>query len=135
MTDGPTESSLDQILIRDLQFRCIVGVDREERRDRQDIVVQIALCLDLRKAGTTDAIEDTVDYKALKKEILHMVEASRFRLIEALAERIADICLTRDRVASVEVTVEKPGALRFARTVGVRIVRKRDNGDACVRAV
>jgi D-erythro-7,8-dihydroneopterin triphosphate epimerase len=127
MTDAGTEPPLDQILIRDLQFRCIVGIDPEERRDKQDITAQITLEADLRKACRTDAIEDTVDYRALKKEILHMAESSHFYLIEALAESIADICLSRERVVRVEVIVEKPGALRFARTVAVRIVRARNH--------
>ena len=126
MTDARNKPSLDQILIRDLQFRCIVGIDPEERRDKQDITAQITLDVDLRKAGRTDAIEDTVDYRALKKEVLHMAENSQFRLIEALAENIASICLTRQRVTRVEVIVEKPGALRFARAVAVRIVRMQD---------
>jgi dihydroneopterin aldolase/D-erythro-7,8-dihydroneopterin triphosphate epimerase len=130
MIDAPKQPPLDQILIRDLQFRCIVGVDQAERHDKQDVVAQIALHVDLRRAGRTDAIEDTVDYRALKKEILQMAENSRFCLIEALAESIADICLSRDRVARVEVTVEKPGALRFARMVGVRIIRTPEGRDA-----
>jgi len=130
MTDGRKQSSLDQILIRDLQFRCIIGIDPEERRDKQDITAQITLDVDLRKAGRTDAIEDTVDYRALKKEVLHMAENSQFRLIEALAENIASICLTRERIARVEVIVEKPGALRFARAVAVRIVRMQDRSHA-----
>ena len=123
MTDARKEPPLDQILIRDLRFRCIVGIDPEERRDKQDITAQITLDVDLRKACRTDAIEDTVEYRALKKDILQMAEDSQFYLVEALAESIATICLTRDRVARVEVIVEKPGALRFARTVAVRIVR------------
>lgn len=130
MTDRPREASPDRIVIRDLQFRCIVGVDPEERRDKQDITAQITLHVDLRRAGVTDAIEDTVDYRALKKEILHMAENSQFRLIEALAESIAAICLARDRVACAEVVVEKPGALRFARTVAVHIVRIRSRPHA-----
>ncbi|MBN1507995.1 MAG: dihydroneopterin aldolase [Sedimentisphaerales bacterium] len=127
MTDARQEPPLDQILIRDLQFRCIVGVDAEERREKQDIKVQITLDVDLHKACRTDAIEDTVDYRALKKDILRMAESSRFRLVEALAQNVADICLTRERIVRVEVIVEKPGALRFARTVAVRIVRARDS--------
>ncbi len=123
MTDAGKEPPLDQILIRDLRFRCIVGIDPEERRDKQDITAQITLDVDLRKASRTDAIEDTVDYRALKKDILRMAENSQFNLIEALAQSIADICLSRPQVARVEVVVEKPGALRFARTVAVRIVR------------
>jgi FolB domain-containing protein len=128
MTDAGREPQRDQILIRDLQFRCIVGIDPEERRDTQDITAQITLEADLRKACRTDAIEDTIDYRALKREILHMAENSHFYLIEALAAGIADICLSHERVVRVEVTVEKPGALRFARTVAVRIVRTRDDG-------
>jgi len=125
MTDGIEPLPLDQIAIEDLRFRCIVGVGQDERREKQDIIAQIVLFADLRAAGCSDAIEDTVDYKALKKDILDAVERSKFRLIEALAQSIADICLSRDRVERVAVTVEKPGALRFARTVSVRIVRDR----------
>ncbi len=129
MIDDATSSPLDQILIRDLRFRCIVGVNEDERHEKQDVVGQIVLDIDLRRAGRTDAIEDTVDYKALKKAILAMAERSQFQLVEALAQSIADICLARDSVRRVAVTVEKPGALRFARTVGVRIIRGRDKGD------
>jgi D-erythro-7,8-dihydroneopterin triphosphate epimerase len=127
MTDAAPMESFDQIAISDLRFRCIVGLGEDERQEKQDVIVQIVLFVDLRAAGRSDAIEDTVDYKALKKDILAAVEPSRFRLIEALAQCIADICLSRSRVERVTVTVEKPGALRFARTVSVRLVRdKRD---------
>jgi D-erythro-7,8-dihydroneopterin triphosphate epimerase len=126
MTDAAPRPSLDQIVIHDLRLRCVVGLEPQERLNKQEVIVQISLHVDLRKAGRTDRIADTVDYKALKKEILRMAESSRFHLVEALAQGIADICLARDRVARVEVTVEKPGALRFARTVGVRIVRGRE---------
>lgn len=128
MTDPADGFVPDEIRICDLRFRCIVGVNEEERHEKQEIVAQITLHTDLRQAGRTDAIEDTVDYKALKKEILAMAEQSRFLLIEALAQSIADICLRRERVERTEVVVEKPGALRFARTVAVKIVRDREDG-------
>ncbi len=129
MTDL-SDPPLDQIAISDLRFRCIVGVQEEERYEKQDIVAQVVLFADLRSAGRSDAIEDTVDYRALKKQILVAAEQSRFRLIEALAQSIADICLSHDRVERAAVTIEKPGALRFARTVSVRIVRDRPDRDA-----
>jgi dihydroneopterin aldolase/D-erythro-7,8-dihydroneopterin triphosphate epimerase len=115
----------DEILIRDLKFRCIVGVNDEERRAVQDVVANIVLHVDLRRAGRTDNLADTIDYKALKMSILEMAERSQFHLVEALAQSIADICLKEDRVQCVTVTVEKPTALRFARTVGVKIIRGR----------
>ncbi|MHC4519809.1 MAG: dihydroneopterin aldolase [Planctomycetota bacterium] len=125
MTDREKAPTCDQIFITDLRFRCIVGVTEDERREKQDIVTHITLDVDLRKAGQTDAIDDTVDYRAVKKAILVMAEQSQFQLVEALAESIADICLAHRRVSRAVVVLEKPGALRFARTVGVRITRER----------
>ncbi len=115
----------DRILIKDLAARCILGVTVDERRERQDVLVNIALSVDLRKAGRSDLFEDAVDYRALKKRVLAGVESSAYRLVEALAEHIADICLDTHGVTQAQVTVEKPSALRFARSVGVQITRAR----------
>lgn len=114
----------DQIHIRDLRFRCIIGIHEEERRERQDVVVNLTLWVDLALACRTDRIADTVDYKTLKKDILALGEQSRFKLIEALAQRIADLCLKDKRIRQVRVCVDKPTALRFARSVAVEIVRR-----------
>ena len=119
---------LDVIKIRDLHLRCIVGVFDTERDRRQDVLINIELHADLRSACHTDRLEDTVDYKAIKKRIVDMVETSSCFLIEALAERIAAICLEDARVERVAVTVDKPGALRFARSVAVEIVREKESG-------
>jgi dihydroneopterin aldolase/D-erythro-7,8-dihydroneopterin triphosphate epimerase len=121
MADRP----LDAIHIRDLLLRCIVGVFPEERHAKQDVVINITLFADLSAACRSDNLADTVDYKALKKEVIAMVESSDCQLVEHLAERIAGICLRQSRVQRVRVLLEKPGALRFARTVGVEIVRER----------
>ena len=120
MADG----DLDRIYIRDLHARCIVGIYPEERRDKQDIHVDLTLYANLREACKSDRIEDTVDYKAIKKQILATIDGSEFFLIERLAEEIAGVCLAAPRVERVKVTVDKPGALRFARSVAVEIVRE-----------
>ena len=88
-----TDAHLDRIHIRDLKFRCILGVYPEERRDKQDITVNVVLYADLRAAGRSDRIEDTVDYKGVKKRIAALVETSSSFLVEHLAQRIADACL------------------------------------------
>jgi FolB domain-containing protein len=119
---------MDRILIKDLRARCILGINEDERREKQDVVVNLALFADLRKAGKSDRLEDAVDYRALKKRILAMVEGSSYYLVEGLAERIARMCLEHPRVAQAQVTVEKPSALRFARSVGVEITRSRRAG-------
>ncbi len=117
--------AMDRILISDLLVRCIIGVDDEERRERQDVFINLSLSTDLSKAGRSDNFDDTVDYRDLKKRIVNMAEHSTYRLVEALAEAIADICLIHPAVLQVRVRVEKPGALRFAKTVGVEITRDR----------
>lgn len=116
---------MDRILIRDLQVRCIIGVNDDERREKQDVVINIALAADLCPAGRSDNFADAVDYRAIKKKVYAMAEDSRYSLVEALAERIAEICLEHRGVQQVQVTVEKPAALRFARTVAVEITRDR----------
>lgn len=115
---------LDRIYIRDLSVRCIVGINPDERVNKQDIVINLTLHADLRKAGQSDRLADTVDYKAVKRKVLALVEGSSFLLLERLAEAIAEACLAQAGVRRVRVLVEKPAALRFARTVGVEIVRE-----------
>ena len=116
---------MDRIRICDLLVRCILGINESERREKQDVVISLALYTDLHKAGKSDRIEDTVDYRALKKRILSMVESSQYFLVEALAEAIAELCLDQQGVRQVDVCVEKPHALRFSRSVAVEITRKR----------
>jgi FolB domain-containing protein len=116
---------MDRIVISDLVCRCVIGVEEWERRERQDVLVSLELAVDLTPAGKSDRIEDALDYSKLKKRVLAEAESSSFHLIEALAERIAAICLEEERVEEVQVRVEKPGALRFARTVAVEINRQR----------
>ena len=116
---------MDKIHIRDILLRAIIGVNEDERHNKQDVVINITLHADLAEAARIDDFAHTVDYKAVKQRIVALVEGSEFFLIEAMAESIARACLEFDRVEQVDVLVEKPAALRFARTVGVEISRKR----------
>lgn len=117
---------MDRILISDLAVRCIIGINEDERREKQDVVINLSLFADLAAAGRTDEFADAVDYRAIKKRVLALAEGSRFHLVEALAESIAAACLEQPAVQQVTVRVEKPSALRFARSVGVEITRARD---------
>ncbi len=116
---------MDRILIRDLLVRCIIGVDEHERREKQDVVINVALAADLRAVAEADRFDEQLDYRAIKKRIVAAVEESRFHLLEALAEEVARLCLESGGVREVQVTVDKPGALRFARSVAVEITRGR----------
>lgn len=117
------ERTLDRIHIRDLMIRCIVGIYPEERSKKQDVTINITLHADLSAACVSDAIEDTIDYKAIKQKVLDSVENSSYFLIERLAEHIAEIALDCPLVQKVSVCIDKPGALRFARSVAVEITR------------
>lgn len=117
----------DKIYIRDLALRCIIGVNHDERTEKQDVIINVILFTNSRKAGQTDVLEDSVDYKKVKKVILSLVEESTFLLIEKLAEEIAKVCLDDSKVQKVNVTVDKPGALRYTRSVAVEIVRTRES--------
>lgn len=117
---------MDRIYIRDLALRCIIGLYPEERKKKQDVVINVVMETDLRAAGQSDDLNDTVDYKTIKLNILDFVENSSFQLIESLAEGIAAICLADSKVQSATVTIDKPGALRFAKSVAVEVTRTRD---------
>ncbi len=116
---------MDRIIINDLLVRVVIGVDEDERKDRQDVVINLSLGLDLAAAGASDRLEDSVDYRALKKKILRLAESSQFHLVESLAQAVAALCLEDPAIQEAQVRVEKPGALRFARSVGVEITRRR----------
>jgi dihydroneopterin aldolase/D-erythro-7,8-dihydroneopterin triphosphate epimerase len=115
----------DFIHIRDLRLRCVIGAFPEERKAKQDVVLNVTLECDFGEAAVTDRLEDTVNYKAINKALISLVEQSEFNLIETMAERVAEACLAHDRIRQVTVTVDKPGALRFADSVAVEVFRSR----------
>ena len=114
---------MDCIHIEDLLLRCIIGVNPEERREKQNVTVCLTLFADLRESGRSDELADTVNYRQVKRQVCELVENSKYYLVEKMAAEIARLCLETPRVERVRVRVEKPGALRFARTVAVEIER------------
>lgn len=116
---------MERIYIRDLSARCIIGIYPDERREKQDVIINIVMEGDLSAAARSDAIEDTINYKLIKKSVLRMVQDSDFNLIETMASRVLDLCFADPKVQRATVTVDKPGALRFARSVAVEFTRER----------
>jgi FolB domain-containing protein len=115
----------DTIRLRDLDLCCLIGTQPDERKYKQNVVLNVVLECDLAPAGRSDRIEDTVNYKHLKRTIVDLVENSNFYLIERIADRVAALCLEHQRVQAVTVTVDKPGALTRASSVAVEIRRTR----------
>ena len=117
------EHTYEQIHIRDLATRCIIGFNEEERTHPQDVLIQLVIHADLSTACRTDRVQDTVDYKRIKKAVLALVESSSCLLLEHLTEQVAQCCLTDPRIYKVEAEVSKPGALRYAKDVAIRVTR------------
>jgi FolB domain-containing protein len=115
---------MDKILIKDLLIRGVIGISEREREQPQDILVNIEISADISTAGKSDNVEDSVNYRTIAKKVLAHTETIKRFTVEALAEDIAKLCLEDNKVQSVLVRVEKPGAVRFSRSVGVEIIRK-----------
>ncbi len=114
---------MDQVLIKDLLVRGIIGVNPDERKNRQDILINVILYTDTSRAALSDRLEDCVDYRAATKKVMAFTESAQRFTVEALANDIAGLCLKEANVLGVRVRVEKPGAARFAKSVGVEIER------------
>ena len=117
---------MDKVIIKNLTARGIIGINDWERVKKQEILINITLFADLIIAGESDKIEDSVYYRTVAKKVLEHAENSSRFTVEALAADIARICLEEPKVLKVCVRVEKPGAVRFAHSVGVEIERTRN---------
>ena len=118
---------MDQVFITDLVARGIIGINDWERKKPQEMRINIVLFADLRKAGKSDDIQDCVNYRTVAKKILAHAETARRFTVEALAADLARLCLEELGVMKVRVRVEKPGAVRFAKSVGVEIERSKED--------
>jgi len=114
---------MDIIFLQELRIDTVIGIYDWERKIRQTVVFDLEMATDIAAAAASDSIEDTLDYKAVAKRITAFVEASEFGLVETLAERVAAIVRKEFRVPWIRVTLNKAGAIRGARGVGVIIER------------
>jgi FolB domain-containing protein len=121
---------MDEIIIKDLMLRGIIGINEDERVNKQDILVNVTMYSDTRQAAASDQIEDAVNYRTITKRIIQHVENSADFLVEKLVADIARIVVTEFDIEKVRVRVEKPGALRFAESVGIEIERGRMDFEA-----
>jgi dihydroneopterin aldolase len=127
----PEENSMknptvaDTVFLHDLRIKTIVGIWEWERRIRQTVSIDLEMGADIRNAARTDRIEDAMDYKQIAKRVQQFVEDSSYQLVETLAENIATVVLREFEVPWITVRVNKPGAIRGSRDVGVIIRRER----------
>jgi FolB domain-containing protein len=118
---------MDKVIIKDLLVRGIIGVNDWERNRAQDILINVTLFTDTRRAAESDNITDCVNYSTMSKRLQAHAESAERLTVEALANDLAKICFEDQSVQKVILRVEKPGAVRFAKSVGVEIERSRDD--------
>ncbi len=127
---SPEPKDLDRIYIKDLVVPGIIGINPDERVTPQDVLVNATLWADTRPAAGSDAIDDAVNYRTVTKSIIAHIESGEPMLVERLVAELAAIALRSDeRIQQVELTVEKPGALRHVRSVGITVRRTREDID------
>ena len=115
----------DIIFLRGLEVECIIGFIDWERRVKQTVVIDLELPVDCHAASIRDEVEDTLDYKKVAKRVIAFIEASEFKLVETLANRLAMTLLEEFGIEWVRLSINKPGAIRGSRDVGVSIERAR----------
>jgi dihydroneopterin aldolase len=114
---------MDIVYLHDLKIETIIGIFDWEREIKQTVSLDLDMACDVAKAAATDAIDDTLNYKAVAKRLIDFVSHSEYQLVETLAERVADIVLQEFGIQWIRVRVNKPGAVRYAGDVGVIIER------------
>jgi len=114
---------MDIVFIRELKVDTVVGIYDWEKRMRQHVVLDIEMGTDIARAAKSDAIGDTLDYKAVAKRVQQFVQDSQFGLVETLAEKVAGVIMQEFQVPWVKITLNKPGAVSGSKSVGVSIER------------
>ena len=118
---------MDKIFLTGLRVDCVVGIWDWERQIKQTVVLDIEMAADIRKAAASDHIDDTIDYKKVSKRLLSFVGESQFQLVETLTERVAEIIVKEFGVRWVKVKLNKQGALRDTRDVGILVERRAED--------
>jgi len=120
-----TTRAADKIFLRGLEVECIIGFIDWERRVKQRIQIDLELPVDCTRAARSDDVVDTLDYKSVAKRVIAFVDASEFMLVETMAHRMAMVILEEFGIEWVRIWINKPGAIRGSRDVGVAIERNR----------
>ena len=118
---------MDKIIITGFPVNAVIGTFPEERRQPQKLIFDLTLCGDFSRACRTDTLEGTVNYRDLEEKLIALAEHSACQLLEALAEKTADLCLSYPEVSQVTVRITKPAAALRWESIAVEIERNRKN--------
>lgn len=113
------------IRIKNLLVRTIIGYNPEERVNRQDVVINLEIEVDVSRAVSTDYQDGIYNYKAITKTLITFVSESKFNLLEKLTYEVLQLVMKDERVIRAKVEIDKPHALRFSESVSVELEAKR----------
>lgn len=115
-----------RIRIKDLRLRTYIGINEEEIRNRQDVLINVRILYPACKAVDSNQIEDALNYRSITKAIIELVENNRFALLERLTQEVLDCVMNFTQVSYAVVEVDKPHALRFSESVSITLAGQRD---------
>lgn len=118
---------MDIVFIRGIHIETIVGIHDWEKHTPRPVVLDLELGADCARAAATDRIDDALDYDTITRRLREHVSASRFELIETLAETSADLLIREFALPWLRLTLHKPGALGEGIDVGIAIERRRSD--------
>ena len=121
----PKDESMAIIRIKNLIIRTIIGFNPEERVNRQDVVINLEIEVDISKAVGTDHQEGIYNYKTITKSIIAFVSESKYYLLEKLTHEVLQLVMEDERVIRAKVEIDKPQALRFADSVSIQLEASR----------
>jgi 7,8-dihydroneopterin aldolase/epimerase/oxygenase len=121
MSNQPT----DTVFLRGLAIETTIGFFDWERHVKQTVVLDLEIPVDCARAAGSDSVQDTVDYKSMSKRCIAFVSEAEFHLVETLAHKLAMTLLAEFDIAWIKLSLNKPGAIRGSRDVGVTIERRK----------
>ncbi|HKM25828.1 MAG: dihydroneopterin triphosphate 2'-epimerase [Gammaproteobacteria bacterium] len=119
------EQGMARIRIKDLSLRTYIGINEDEIRNKQDILVNITLLYPAADAVQINDINHALNYRTITKAIIQYVEENRFALLERLTQDVLDIVMQHEQVRYAEVEIDKPHALRFSESVSITLAADR----------
>ena len=120
------EPGMARIRVKDLRLRTFIGINDDEIRNKQDVLINLTILYPASTAVEVNDIQHALNYRTITKAIIRHVEENRFALLERLTQEILDLVMAHPQVRYAEVEVDKPHALRFAESVSITLTGHRD---------
>ena len=121
------QPNMARIRVKDLRLRTYIGINDDEIRNRQDVLINLTVLYPAADAVQVNDIQHALNYRTITKAVIRHVGDNRFALLERLTQEILDLVMRHPEVRYAEVEVDKPHALRFAESVSITLAAQRQD--------